>query len=72
MLNSPSNPTGAVYSYNELKELAEILLKYPQVFILSDDIYEKILYHNIDFYTIASVEPKLKHRTITKTLALPL
>ena len=60
MLNSPSNPTGAVYSYNELKELAEILLKYPQVFILSDDIYEKILYDNIDFYTIATVEPKLK------------
>ena len=65
MLNSPSNPTGAVYSYNELKELAEILLKYPQVFILSDDIYEKILYDNIDFYTIAAVDPKLKNRTIT-------
>ena len=65
MLNSPSNPTGAVYSYNELKELAEILLKYPQVFILSDDIYEKILYDNIDFYTIATVEPKLKNQTIT-------
>ena len=65
MLNSPSNPTGAVYSYNELKELAQILLKYPQVFILSDDIYEKILYDNIDFYTIATVEPKLKNRTVT-------
>ena len=65
MLNSPSNPTGAVYSYNELKELAEILLKYPQVFILSDDIYEKILYDNIDFYTIATVESKLKNRTVT-------
>ena len=65
MLNSPSNPTGAVYSYDELKELAEILLKYPKVLILSDDIYEKILYDNTEFYTIATVEPELKNRTIT-------
>ena len=65
MLNSPSNPTGAVYSYDELKELAEIILKYPKVLILSDDIYEKILYDNTKFYTIATVEPKLKNRTIT-------
>ena len=65
MLNSPSNPTGAVYSYNELKEIAEILLKYPKVLILSDDIYEKVLYDNNKFYTIATVEPKLKNRTIT-------
>ncbi len=65
MLNSPSNPTGAVYSYDELKELAGILLKYPKVLILSDDIYEKILYDNNKFYTIATVEPKLKNRTIT-------
>jgi len=65
MLNSPSNPTGAVYSYDELKELAEILLKYPKVLILSDDIYEKIIYDNAKFYTIATVEPELKNRTIT-------
>ena len=65
MLNSPSNPTGAVYSYEELKELAKILLKFPNVLILSDDIYEKILYDNVEFYTIASVEPRLKNRTIT-------
>mgnify|MGYP001227250841 FL=1 len=65
MLNSPSNPTGAVYSFEELKELAEILLKYPNVLILSDDIYENILYDNTKFYTIATVEPKLKNRTIT-------
>ena len=65
MLNSPSNPTGAVYSYDELKELSKILLKYPHVLILSDDIYEKILYDNKEFYTIATVEPKLKNRTIT-------
>jgi aspartate aminotransferase len=65
MLNSPSNPTGAVYSYIELKEIAEILLKYPKVLILSDDIYEKVLYDNNKFYTIATVEPKLKNRTVT-------
>ena len=65
MLNSPSNPTGAVYSYEELKEIADVLLKYPKVLILSDDIYEKILYDGSKFYTIATVEPKLKNRTIT-------
>ena len=65
MLNSPSNPTGAIYTYGELKELAKILLKYPQVLILSDDIYEKILYDNVEFHTIAEVEPELKDRTIT-------
>ncbi|PPR46659.1 MAG: Aspartate aminotransferase [Alphaproteobacteria bacterium MarineAlpha5_Bin9] len=65
MLNSPSNPTGAVYSYNELKSIAEVLLKYPNIFVLSDDIYEKILYEDNIFHTIASVEPKLKERTLT-------
>ena len=65
MLNSPSNPTGAIYTYEELKELSKILLKYPQVLILSDDIYEKILYDNVEFHTIAEVEPELKDRTIT-------
>jgi len=65
MLNSPSNPTGAVYSYDELKKIAEVLLKYPQVLILSDDIYEKILYDSLKFYTIATVEPELKNRTVT-------
>jgi aspartate aminotransferase len=65
MLNSPSNPTGSIYTYEELKELAKILLKYPQILILSDDIYEKILYDNVEFHTIAEVEPELKNRTIT-------
>ena len=65
MLNSPSNPTGAVYSTSELKELAEVLLKYPQVLIMSDDIYEKIIYDNLEFSTLASIEPKLKERCLT-------
>jgi aspartate aminotransferase len=65
MLNSPSNPTGSLYSEKELKDLAKILLKYPQVLIMSDDIYEKIIYDNLEFFTLASVEPKLKDRCLT-------
>ena len=65
MLNSPSNPTGSLYSKQELKELAKVLLKYPQVLIMSDDIYEKVIYDNLEFTTIASVEPKLKNRCLT-------
>ena len=65
MLNSPSNPTGSLYSKQELKELAKVLLKYPQVLIMSDDIYEKVIYDNLEFTSIASVEPKLKDRCLT-------
>jgi len=65
ILNSPSNPTGSTYDYEELKNLAKILIKYPNILILSDDIYEKILYEDQKFFTIAQVEPKLKNRTIT-------
>jgi len=64
MLNSPSNPTGSVYSEEELIALSKVLLNYPNVLILTDDIYEKILYEG-NFNTIASVEPKLKNRTLT-------
>jgi aspartate aminotransferase len=65
MLNSPSNPTGAVYSKNELIELGKVLLKYPHVYILTDDIYEKIIYDGVLFYTLASVMPELKNRILT-------
>jgi aspartate aminotransferase len=65
ILNSPSNPTGACYSALELKALAEVLLKHPQVHILSDDIYEHLIFDNLKFATIAEVEPKLKARTLT-------
>ena len=65
MLNSPSNPTGAIYSKHELKELSKVLLNHPNVFILSDDIYEKIIYDELEFNTIASVEPSLKNRCLT-------
>jgi len=65
MLNSPSNPTGAIYSFSELKALSEVLLKYPNILVLTDDIYEKIIYDEGVFSTIASVEPKMKERTLT-------
>ena len=65
ILNSPSNPTGAVYSKEELLALSEVLIKYSHVNILSDDIYEKIIYDNNIFCTITSVTPELKNRTLT-------
>ena len=65
MLNSPSNPTGAVYSKKELLELGEVLLKNPHVNILTDDIYEKIIYDDNVFCTLASVMPELKNRILT-------
>ena len=65
ILNSPSNPTGAVYTIEELRSLAEVLLEHHGIWILADDIYEKLLFDNREFYSIAQVEPKLKDRTIT-------
>ncbi|MEQ1705450.1 MAG: pyridoxal phosphate-dependent aminotransferase [Rickettsiales bacterium] len=65
ILNSPSNPTGSAYSKEELRALADVLLKHPQVMILSDDIYEHLLYDGFTFSTIAQVEPKLYDRTLT-------
>ena len=65
MLNSPSNPTGAAYTKGELKALAEVLLRHPQVMILTDDIYEHLVYDGFEFATIAQVEPALYDRTLT-------
>ncbi len=65
MLNSPSNPTGAVYTKKELKDLAEVLIKHPHVLIMCDDIYEKIIYDDNEFHTLASIEPLLKNRCLT-------
>ena len=64
-LNSPSNPTGSVYTKSELLALGKVLLKNPHVYILTDDIYEKIIYDENKFYTIASILPELKNRTLT-------
>ncbi|MDG1003987.1 MAG: pyridoxal phosphate-dependent aminotransferase [Emcibacteraceae bacterium] len=65
ILNSPSNPTGAAYSYSEMKLLTDVLLKHPNVWVFSDDIYEHIVYDKFQFYTPVAVEPKLKNRTLT-------
>lgn len=65
ILNSPSNPTGVVYSAEELKSLSDILLKYPHVYILCDDIYEHIIFDDMKFSTLAAVEPRLYNRVLT-------
>lgn len=65
ILNSPSNPTGAVYSRAELQALAEVLLAHPQVLVLSDDIYEHLIFDGIEFFTITQVQPRLRERVLT-------
>ena len=65
LLNSPNNPTGAVYSRAEIRGLADVLLRHPHVWILTDDIYEHLRFDGIEFATIAQVEPKLFDRTLT-------
>ncbi|THD58394.1 pyridoxal phosphate-dependent aminotransferase [Phenylobacterium sp.] len=64
-LNSPSNPSGAAYTRAELKALAEVLLRHPQVWILTDDMYEHLVFGDFEFTTIAQVEPALYDRTLT-------
>ena len=65
ILNSPSNPTGAAYTKEEIKGLAKVLVQHPHVWIMTDDIYEHILYDGFEFSTIAEVEPQLYDRTLT-------
>jgi len=65
ILNTPSNPTGAAYTAAELRGLADVLLRHPHVHILTDDIYEVLVYDGGSFATIAGVEPKLRERTLT-------
>ena len=65
IFNSPSNPTGAGYSKTELAELTEVLMRYPHVWVMSDDMYEHLTYDNFKFCTPAEIEPKLYERTLT-------
>jgi aspartate aminotransferase len=65
ILNSPSNPSGAAYTKDELKALAEVLLRHPHVWILTDDMYEHLMFDDVKFWTIAQVEPALYARTLT-------
>ena len=65
VLNAPNNPSGAVYSRQELRALAEVLIRHPHVWVLSDDIYEHVLFDGREFCTMAQVAPELKERTLT-------
>jgi aspartate aminotransferase len=65
VLNSPNNPTGAAYTREELRALADVLLKHPHVWIMTDDIYEHLTYDGFKFSTLCEIEPKLMDRTLT-------
>jgi aspartate aminotransferase len=65
VLNFPNNPTGAVCTREEMKELADVLLQHPKVLVMSDEIYEHLVYDGVKMHSIAEVEPKLKERTLT-------
>ena len=65
MFNSPSNPSGAAYSHDELKALTDVLLRHDHVWVLTDDMYEHLIYGDFQFATPVQVEPKLKDRTLT-------
>lgn len=65
IFNSPSNPTGGAYTYDEIKALTDVLVKHPHVYIMSDDMYEHLVYDGFEFSTPAQVEPALFDRTLT-------
>ena len=65
VLNSPSNPSGAAYSRDDLKALTDVLMRHPHVWVMTDDIYEHVIYDGFEFSTVAEIEPGLKDRTLT-------
>lgn len=65
LLNFPSNPTGAACSRPEMQAIADVMLRHPDIWILTDDMYEHVIYDGFEFCTIAEVEPRLKERTLT-------
>jgi len=65
MFNSPSNPSGAAYTFDELKALTDVLVKHPHIWVLTDDMYEHLCYGDFVYHTPAQVEPKLYERTLT-------
>ena len=65
MLNSPCNPTGAAYSAEDLRPICDVLLRHPDVWVFTDDIYEKLTYDGFKPATIVEVEPRLRDRTVT-------
>ncbi|MBJ85374.1 MAG: aspartate aminotransferase [Pelagibacterales bacterium] len=65
IINSPSNPTGSSYSAEELRDIGNLLLEHENIFVMSDDIYEKIIYDDFKFFSLAEVVPELKDRILT-------
>jgi aspartate aminotransferase len=65
MINFPNNPTGAACSQDEMKAIAAVLMKHPHVWVMTDDMYEHLVYDGFEFCTIVDVEPRLKDRTLT-------
>ena len=65
LLNSPSNPSGAAYTYAELKAITDVLVRHPHVWVLTDDMYEHLVYDDFKFFTPAQIEPSLFDRTLT-------
>ena len=65
ILNNPTNPSGSVYNFEELKSISDVLIKYPNILIISDDIYEYLIYSKTKFHTIAEIDINIKKRTLT-------
>src|SRR5262249_29576380 len=65
ILNSPSNPTGAAYTPDDLKKLTDVLVRHPNVWVMTDDMYEHLVYDDFKFATPAQLEPRLYERTLT-------
>ena len=65
LFNSPSNPTGAAYTRTELKALTDVLVRHPHVWVMTDDMYEHLVYDDFEFFTPAQLEPRLYERTLT-------
>src|SRR5476649_731564 len=65
IFNSPSNPTGAAYTKAELKTVTDVLVRHPQVWVMTDDMYEHLVYDDFEFATLAEIEPRLYERTLT-------
>src|SRR6202043_618749 len=65
IFNSPSNPTGAAYTKDELKAVTDVLVRHPHVYVMSDDMYEHLVYDDFKFYSPAQLEPRLCPRTLT-------
>ena len=76
LFNNPSNPTGMVYTHDEIAELAEVLVKYPETWIITDDIYNRMLFDGLEYTNFMQVKPELRERTVfvdslSKTYGMP-